>query len=89
MELSPAREAASCVATQVLAQISPNLKIRCRFHKSTPLHCLELDGLLHITSSYLWHILILSIHLRLGLPTCLLPSLVSILLILSISSFFT
>jgi hypothetical protein len=67
-ELSPSWGAISCAATQELPSISWNPKVQCRIHKSPPL----VPILSHLIS--LRSILILSTHLRLGLPSGLFPS---------------
>jgi hypothetical protein len=76
MELSPSWEATNCAATQELPSILWNLKVHYRVHKSPPLvPILSQINRIHTIPSYLSKIiLILSIYIRLGLPSSLLPS---------------
>jgi hypothetical protein len=75
MELGPSSEAASCAATQELPSILWNPKVHYRVHKSTRLVPIlsQIDPV-QTTLSYLTSILILSTHLRFGLPSGLFPS---------------
>jgi hypothetical protein len=72
MELSPSWEATNCAATQELSSILWHAKVHYRTQKSPPLvpFLSQIDPV-HIISSYLRSILILSTHLRLGLPSSL------------------
>jgi hypothetical protein len=75
MELSPSWEAANCAAPQELPNILWNPKVHYRVHKSPPLvPILSHIVPIHTTPSYLRFFLILSTHLRLGLPSGLFPS---------------
>jgi hypothetical protein len=76
MELSPSWEAVSCAATQELPSFLWNPKINFRVHKSPPLvPFLSQISPIHTILSYLFKsILMLSTHLRLGLPSGLFPS---------------
>jgi hypothetical protein len=75
-ELSPSREAASCAVTQEHPSILWSPKFQYRVHKSTLLvPILSHINPIHTIPSYLAMIhLILSTHLRLGLPSGLFPS---------------
>jgi hypothetical protein len=76
MELSPSWEAAYCAAAQELPSILGNPEVHYRVHKSSPLVPIlsQIDPI-HTIPSYLSKIhLILSTHLRLGLPSGLVPS---------------
>jgi hypothetical protein len=77
-ELSPFWEAANCAATQELPSILWNPKVHHRLHKSPPMvPILSQINPVHTTPSHpisLRSILILATHLRLGLPSGLLPS---------------
>jgi hypothetical protein len=69
-EPSPSWDACSCAATQELPRILWNPKVHYRVHKSPPL----VPILGHIDSvETIRFILILSTHLRLGLPSGLFP----------------
>jgi hypothetical protein len=75
MELSPSWGAASCAATQEFHKILWNPKVYYRVHKSPPpVPILSLISPAHTTPAYLRSILILTLHLRLGLPSGLIPS---------------
>jgi hypothetical protein len=75
MELSPSWEAANCEATQELPGILWNPKVHYCIHKSPPLVAsLTQINPIHAIPAYLRSILILSTHLRLRLPSGLLPS---------------
>jgi hypothetical protein len=76
MELSPSWEASNCAATQELPSILWNPEIHYRVHKSPPLVLSWARSIESIPSHpiALRSILILSTHLRLGLPSGLLPS---------------
>jgi hypothetical protein len=71
-ELSPSWQAANCAATRELSSILWNPKVHHRVHKSPPLVPIlsQIDPV-HISSHpiSLRSILILSTHLRLGLPS--------------------
>jgi hypothetical protein len=75
MELSSSWEAANCAATQELPSILWNPKFHYRVHMTLPLVPIpcQIDPI-HTIPSYTRSILILSIHLRLGLPSGLFPS---------------
>jgi hypothetical protein len=76
-ELSPSWEAVNCAATQELPSILRNPKVHHGVHKSPPLVPIlsQIDPV-HTIPFYisLRSILILSTHLRLGLPSGLFPS---------------
>jgi hypothetical protein len=73
-ELSPSWGTANCAATQNLPSILWNPKVQYRVHKSPPLFpILSHINPIHTIPSYLRSILILSTHLRLGLPSGLFP----------------
>jgi hypothetical protein len=67
MELSPSWQAASCAATQELPSILWNPKVHYRVHKSRPL--VPISSHINPVHANLRSILILSTHLRLGLPS--------------------
>jgi hypothetical protein len=68
--MSPSWEAASCTATLEFPNILWNPMVHNRIHKKTPLvPILRQINAVHTTPSYLRYILILSSHLRLGLPS--------------------
>jgi hypothetical protein len=75
IELSSSRETASYVASQQFPSILLNLKVHHRVHKSPPLSpFLSHINPGHTTPLYFCMIyLILSIYLRLGLPSSLFP----------------
>jgi hypothetical protein len=75
MELSPSWEASSWAATQKISNILWKPKVQYRVHKSPPLvpTLIQINPA-HITPSYLKSILILSAHLRLGIPSGFYPS---------------
>jgi hypothetical protein len=73
MELSPSSKAANSAATQELPSVLRNPKVHYRVHKSPP-YTGQID-LVHTTHPiFLTFILILSIHLRLDLPSGPFPS---------------
>jgi hypothetical protein len=76
MELSHFGGAANSAATQEFPRILWNQKVHYRVHKSSPLvPTLSQDKPIHTNPSYLSKIyLILSTHLRLGLPSGLFHS---------------
>ena len=62
-------------ASQEIRHISPNPKVHYRTHKRLPpVSILGQPNPVYIPTSHLLEILILSIHLRLGLPSGLFPS---------------
>jgi hypothetical protein len=70
MELSPSRETTSHAATQEIPKFYGTPKVHYRVHKSLPLVPIPNEiYLLHTIPSYLTFILIVSTHLRLGLPS--------------------
>jgi hypothetical protein len=75
-ELSPSWEAANCAATQVLPSILWNPKVHHRVHKCPPAVPIrsQIDQSTPSHPIPLRSILILSTHLRLGLPSSLLSS---------------
>jgi hypothetical protein len=75
MEPSPSWEPDNCAATQELPSVLWNPKVHYRPHKSPPLVSIlsQIDPIPTIPS-YLRSILILSTHLRLGLPSGPFPS---------------
>jgi hypothetical protein len=76
MELSSPREAVGRLAIQEIPKILWNPKVPYRLHKSSPMvPLLNPINLVHTTPSYLSkYILILSSHLRPGVPSGLSPS---------------
>jgi hypothetical protein len=75
MELSPSWGAANSAATQEFPSILWNPKVHYRVHKSLPLvPILSQINPIHTIPFYLRSIWILSTHLRLGLPSGLVPS---------------
>jgi hypothetical protein len=74
-ELSSSWEAANYAATQELPSILRSQKVHYRVHKRPPLVPIvsQIDSV-HTIPSYLRSILILSNHIRLGLPSGLFPS---------------
>jgi hypothetical protein len=74
-ELSPSWGAINWAATQELPSISWHPKVQYRIHKSSRLvPILSHINPIHTIPSYLRSILILSTHLRLGLPRGIFPS---------------
>jgi hypothetical protein len=70
MELSPSWEAASCASTHECPRILWKTKVHYRVHNSPPqVPILSQINPVRPTPFYLRSILILSIHLRLGLPS--------------------
>jgi hypothetical protein len=76
LELSPTWEAASCAATQEFPNFLWNTKVYYRAHNSPPLaRILSHINPIHTTSFYFWKFYFnLFSHLRLGLPSGLIPS---------------
>ena len=76
MVQSPCWEANCFAVSQEIPRISRNPKVHYRTHKRPPpVSILGQPNPVHIPTSHLWRsILILSTHLRLGLPTGLFPS---------------
>ena len=76
MVQSPSWEANRFAASQKIPRISRNPKVHYRTHKPPPpVRILGQPNPVHIPTSYILEIiLILSTHLRLGLPSVLLPS---------------
>jgi hypothetical protein len=76
MEPNPFWQAATCAATQELPSMLWNPKVHYRVHKSPPLAPIlsQIDPIPTIPSYLSKIILILSTHLRLGLPSRLFPS---------------
>jgi hypothetical protein len=75
MQLISSWEAANCAATQELTSILWKPKVHYRNNKSPPLvPILNQINPIHAIPFYLRHILILSAHLLLGLPSRLFPS---------------
>jgi hypothetical protein len=76
MELNPSSEVTSCVSTQEFPNILWNSNVHHRVHKIPPLiSILSQMKPVHNIPSYLSKIfLILSTHLRLGIPSGLCPS---------------
>jgi hypothetical protein len=72
-ELSPSWEVTNCASTQELPSILRNQKVHHRVHKSPPLVPI-LSQIDPVHTISLRSILILSTHLRLGLPSGLFPS---------------
>jgi hypothetical protein len=75
MDLSPSWGEPKSAATQEFPRNSWNPKVHYRVHKSPPpVSILSQINPIHTIPSYLRSILILSTHLRLGLPSGLFPS---------------
>ena len=75
MVQSPSWEANWFAASQEIPRISRNPKVHYRTHKGPPpVSTLGQPNPVHIPTSHLQEILILSTHLRLGLPSGLFPS---------------
>jgi hypothetical protein len=75
MELSPSREAVSRSATQEFHKILCNPKVQYSIHNSSQVvHILSQINPVHTTPFSLSSIIILSSHIRLGLPSGVLPS---------------
>jgi hypothetical protein len=73
--LSPSSEAANCAATQELPSLLLNPKVHYHVHKSPPLvPILTQIEPVHTIPFSLRSILLMSTHLRLGLPISLFPS---------------
>jgi hypothetical protein len=75
MELSPSREATSCAATQELLNISYNLKVRYRDHKSS--------ALVPILSQSSPYHPILSLQADSKITAITLPNIIDLLMIMS------
>jgi hypothetical protein len=73
MVLSPSWEAASCAATQELPRILWNPKVQYRVHRAFPLVSILSKIINPVQTVSLRSILILSTHLRHGLPSGLFP----------------
>jgi len=76
MEQTPSWEANRFLAGQEILRILWNPNVHYRIHKcQPPVHVLSQINLVHASHSTYWRfILMLSSHLRLGLPTGLFPS---------------
>jgi hypothetical protein len=73
-DLSLSRDTASCATTWEIPSILRKPKVHYHIHNSPPLvPIVSLTNPVHTTPSYISKILLLSAHLRLGLPSGLIP----------------